>query len=360
MRKTMDPTTLFSINEHLADFEDDLLESLDELVDWEGFGEFITERLGYGDNPQGGRPPFKPVIMFKLLILQSMSNCSDAKAEKMARYYIPWMLFLGFNFGDVTPDENTIRHFRNRLTETEAMPILQESFEEQLRAHGFFPKAGQIIDGSLVKAPRQRLTKEEREAVKEGKTAQEIWPDEPNTAAQKDVDARWVSRSKGKPGSGGSSGPLVVERDFGYKICCNVDLEYKLIWNHAVGPASMHDINFLKDLVIYDNESPDVYGDSAYPSKENKRWLKERGLRGKFIEKKPRGKPMPAATARANSKNSKKRARVEHVFGHIKNRYGLYIRTIGLDRAETKLSLAALAYNMDRLIFLKRRRCSVG
>jgi len=46
------------------------------------------------------------------------------------------------------------------------------------------------------------------------------------------------------------------------------------------------------------------------------------------------------------------------VFGHQKNRYGLFIRTIGLARAETKLTLANLAYNFDRLIFQERAKAT--
>ena len=34
---------------------------------------------------------------------------------------------------------------------------------------------------------------------------------------------------------------------------------------------------------------------------------------------------------------------------------GLFIRTIGIARAAAKLTLANLAYNMDRLIFHERR-----
>ncbi len=64
---------------------------------------------------------------------------------------------------------------------------------------------------------------------------------------------------------------------------------------------------------------------------------------------------MPKAGARANARKSAIRARVEHVFAHQKNRFGLFIRTIGLKRAEARLTLANLAYNMDRLIFHERR-----
>ena len=49
---------------------------------------------------------------------------------------------------------------------------------------------------------------------------------------------------------------------------------------------------------------------------------------------------------------------VEHVFEHPKNRYGLFIRTIGLARAKAKLTLANLAYNFDRFIF--HQRCTAS
>mgnify|MGYP002883506564 CR=1 FL=1 len=61
------------------------------------------------------------------------------------------------------------------------------------------------------------------------------------------------------------------------------------------------------------------------------------------------------ATTRTNAAKSSIRAHVEHVFAHQKNRFGLYIRTIGLARAEAKLTLCNLAYNFSRLIFHERR-----
>ena len=63
---------------------------------------------------------------------------------------------------------------------------------------------------------------------------------------------------------------------------------------------------------------------------------------------------MPQHVARANAGKSAIRAAVAHVFAHQKNRFGLFIRTIGLARAEAKLTLANLAYNFDRLIFHER------
>jgi IS5 family transposase len=56
--------------------------------------------------------------LFKALILQARHNLSDARMEFMIRDRLSWMRFLGFDLGGATPDENTIHHFRNRLTET--------------------------------------------------------------------------------------------------------------------------------------------------------------------------------------------------------------------------------------------------
>ena len=49
------------------------------------------------------------------------------------------------------------------------------------------------------------------------------------------------------------------------------------------------------------------------------------------------------------------RARIEHVFARQKDQMGLFIRTIGIARAEAKITPANLVYNIDRLIFHERQ-----
>ena len=138
--------------------------------------------------------------MFKALILQAQHNLSDARMEFMIRDRLSWMRFLSFDLGGSTPDENTIRHFRNRLTETGTLKRVMKAFDWQLQKKGYIPMSGQIIDASLVPAPKQRNTEEEKAAIKDGKSATEIWPDAPNKAAQKDTDARWTPKIGGKAG----------------------------------------------------------------------------------------------------------------------------------------------------------------
>jgi hypothetical protein len=126
---------------------------------------------------------------------------------------------LGLSLGDRTPDENTIRHFRNRLTETGTLKRVMKAFDWQLQKKGYIPMSGQIVDASLVPAPKQRNTEGEREAIKSGKSAKDIWPDEPNKAAQKDTDARWTLKIGGKVRhrEDGTPLPMIALPVFGYK-----------------------------------------------------------------------------------------------------------------------------------------------
>jgi hypothetical protein len=48
-------------------------------------------------------------------------------------------------------------------------------------------------------------------------------------------------------------------------------------------------------------------------------------------------------------------AKVEHVFAAQKRRLHLVIRTVGLARATTKITLANLAYNMRHLVWFEGR-----
>ncbi len=355
----MDQRSFFGLAEHLEALSKhgDPLEVLAATVDFEHFRGWLVEGLGYGDRSKGGRPPFDPVSMFKALILQAQHNLSDARTEFMIRDRLSWMRFLDFDLGGPTPDENTIRLFRDKLTESGALKRVMKAFDWQLRKKGYIPMAGQIVDASLVPAPKQRNTEAEKQAIKDGRSADEIWPDEPNKAAQKDVDARWTLKVGGKVRyrPDGTPLPMIAVPVFGYKSHIGIDRRFGFVREAAVTSASAADGRMLRHVVSTGNTSGEVWADSAYRSQKNEKWLASKMLVSRIHRRKPAGKPMPEATARANARKSAIRARIEHVFAHQKNRFGLFIRTIGIARAEAKLILANLAYNFDRLIFHQRR-----
>ena len=107
-------------------------------------------------------------------------------------------------------------------------------------------------------------------------------------------------------------------------------------------------------LLDKSNTAGSVWADTAYRSKANEGFMAENGFVSRVHRKKPPGRPMPVRTARANGAKSKVRAKIEHVFAEQKSRMGLFIRTVGIDRARTKIGLANLTYNVKRLIVLKR------
>jgi IS5 family transposase len=313
--------------------------------------------LGYGDGAKGGRPPFDPVSIFKALIPQTQHDLSDAKMEFMIRDRLSWMRLLGFDLGGPPPDEHTIRLFRNKLTEAGTLRRVMKAFDWQLKKKGDIPVGGRIIDATLVPDPEQRNTEHEKAAIKDGKATREIWPDEPNKASQKDTDARWTLQIANKVHYRADGSPLskIALPTFGCKSHIMIDHRYGVIRGSAVTSAAHADGKMLKDLVNTDKSGSAVWADSACRSNANETWLTGKMLKSQIHRKKPVGKPMSKAMARANARKSSVRARIEHVFTHQKNRFGQFIRTIGLARAEAKLIAANLACNFDHLIFHERR-----
>lgn len=183
------------MSEHLGKLSahGDPLEVLAATVGFEWFRGWLAEGLGHGDGSKGGRPAFDPVSMSKALIPRARHNLGDARMEFMIRDRLSWMRFPGFDPGGPTPDENTIRHFRNRLTETGTLRQVMKAFGWQLRKKGCIPMPGQIVDASLVPAPKQRDTDGEREAIKagkSGKSAKDIWAD---SACRSRKNEKWLA-----------------------------------------------------------------------------------------------------------------------------------------------------------------------
>ena len=334
----------FDIEERLKELsaKGDTLERLNGLVQFELFRPDLERAVPRADRSRGGRPPFEHVLMFKVLILQASHSLSDERTEFLIKDRLSFMRFLGLGLADPVPDANTIWTFREALTRA------------LIRA-GFLAMGGQIVDASIIAAPKQRNTDAEKRDIKEGRIPAG-WVDNPAKLAQKDRDARWtVKWSKAKPADDGSPRIDLAVPAFGYKNHVGIDRRHGLIRTWTVTDAARHDGAQLPALISKANTGSDVWGDTAYRSRANERLLAENGRRSQIHRKKPPRKPMPKHTARANGAKSKVRAAVEHVFAHEKGPMGLVVRTIGLARARVKIGLANLVYNMKRTIWLTGR-----
>ena len=161
----------FDVDDRLKRLSDlgDQLEAFEAAVEFEAFRPELNAALTYSDGTQGGRPPFDPVMMFKILVIQTTNNLSDERAEFLINDRLSFMRFLGFGLSDRVPDARTIWLFREKLTKAGAIGPLFERFDATLRQSGYIAMAGQIVDASLIAAPRQRNTQDEKKAIKDGR-----------------------------------------------------------------------------------------------------------------------------------------------------------------------------------------------
>ncbi len=348
----------FDIDERLKRLSDlgDQLEAFAGAVDFEVFRTDLAKALSYSDGSQGGRPPFDPVMMFKVLVIQAANNLSDERTEFLISDRLSFMRFLGLGLSDRVPDARTIWLFREKLTKADAIKPLFDRFDATLRAAGYIAMGGQIVDASLIAAPKQRNTEDEKKDLKEGRIPKD-WKARPAKLRQKDRDARWtVKFSKAKERPDGSKPPVdIAIPTFGYQNHIAIDRRFGLIrkWQ-ATDAAAYEGARLREGLLDKSNTASTVWADTAYRSKANEVFMQTNGFVSRVHRKKPKGKPMSAARRRANSAKSKVRSHVEHVFAAQKDRMDLFIRTIGIARATTKIGMANLVYNIKRLLFLQR------
>jgi transposase, IS5 family len=337
----------------------DPLEKLNALVPWEVFAKPLAKALKRSDGAKGGRPPYDPVMMFRIMVLQALYNLSDDQAEFQIQDRLSFMRFLGLGLGDRVPDAKTIWLFREHLTQAKAVENLFARFDKHLSKAGYLAMGGQIVDATIVAAPKQRNSDAEKADIKAGKVP-DAWKDKPAKLRQKDRDARWtVKFSKAKVAEDGKA----PQRDiavpaFGYKNHAAIDRRHGFIRGWNVTGASAYDGAQLRNVLDKSNTGSTVWADTAYRSKKNEAWLEKNGYFSDIHHKKPKSRPMSEAMSRANGRRSKIRAFVEHVFAHQKSRMGLFVRTIGIARARTKIGLANLAYNLTRFVWHQGRTAS--
>jgi transposase, IS5 family len=339
----------------------DPLERLLAVVDFEIFRDELNAALRRSDRRKGGRPPLDAVMMFKVLVLQALYGLSDEAAEYQIRDRLSFMRFLGLGLGDAVPDRTTVWLFREALG---AIDTLFARFDAELKRQGYFALGGQIIDASLVEAPKQRLSAEEKRQIRDGETPS--WPRA--KARQKDTEARWTikrGRVKRKPGPQ-LTPPNATERTaealmipaFGYKNHINIDRRFGFIRRFVVTDAAAYDGQRLAALLNPDAFDSRVWADTAYRSAANERVIEAAGRVSMIHFRKPPGRSMPAPHRRANQARSAVRAHVEHPFAEQKARMGLFVRTIGRARATVKIGMANLAYNFRRLAW--QQRCATA
>jgi IS5 family transposase len=169
------------------------------------------------------------------------------------------------------PDAKTIWAFRERLTKAGAIEALFARFDRAIREAGYIPMSGQIVDASLVSAPKQRNTDGEKKAIKEGRVPEE-WKAKPAKLRQKDRDARWtLVFGKARLREDGTRHADIAIPVFGYKSHASIDRRHGFIRKWDVTDASRHDGRMLRrGLLDGTNTGTTVWADSAYRSRRTR------------------------------------------------------------------------------------------
>jgi IS5 family transposase len=247
--------------------------------------------------------------------------------------------FLGMELGEKSPDAKTIWLFKEQVGK-DGIRELFDVFNEKLEKLGVIKREGSLIDATFVEVPRQRNSREDNKSIREGKIPKD-WqkPENANMLEQKDTDARWAKKGN--------------ETYYGYKDHVKVDNESKLVIDFTVTPANVHDVKEFEGLI--DINDKEAWLDAGYASAEHVARIKEKypHIILHICEKGTKKTPLTEEQKESNRVKSKIRVRVEHVFGYM-TRFmgGIYIRTIGKERAEREICGINLAYNLKRVAFL--------
>ncbi|MBU2732742.1 transposase [Acidithiobacillus ferridurans] len=130
-------------------------------------------------------------------------------------------------------------------------------------------------------------------------------------------------------------------------------LFHRLIpWERFLAQAAVHDSPCLEALLDPENQGVQVFADSAYRSTEAEQMLCQKGYRSGIHEKAQRNRPLTKAQELADTRRSHHRARVEYAFAAMVQQGGKFLRTIGMARAEVKIGMMNLVYNMRRFTCL--------
>lgn len=318
----------------------DPLERVNAVIDWSIFSPLISIAFRKQRKSAAGRKPYNRLMMFKVLVLQSLYSLSDGQTEYQIRDRLSFVRFLGLKLTDQVPDEKTIWLYRDVLTQSGMLDKLFDRLGRHLEQRGYGAATGTIVDATIIEVPKQRNSRDVNKQIKKGEVPDCI-TENPSRARQKDIDARWTVKNN--------------VAYYGYKNHINIDVEHKLIREYGVTTANVSDINCFTQILNNRNTDNKVWADSAYYSEKIIKELNELGFESRIISKHKIIYPEWSSQSRENSRRSKIRKRVEHVFGFMQNSMkSKVIRGVGFVRAKAKITMMNITYNLCRLEQLER------
>ena len=102
----------------------DPLGRLAQVIDFEMFRDDLEAALSRSDRVRGGRPAYDAVLMFRVLVLQTLYTLSDDQTEYQLKDRLSFTRFVGLALHDPVPDAKTIWLYREQLARAGAVEQL--------------------------------------------------------------------------------------------------------------------------------------------------------------------------------------------------------------------------------------------
>jgi len=326
--------------------EDHPLRALKELFDWQELaGDLIRLYEGQG---LVGRPPYDPVLMFKMLFASYLYELSERDTEVWANESIPAHYFFDLALDRRAPDNSTLSLFKQRLVSDGSWEALSRIFDRllgQARERGLEMGSIQIVDSVHTQADVNRQKDQDR--------------------PPRDPDARVVNKGDRTVVEPGGQSVTKAVRYQGYKTHASVNVPTGITTsvlpslgdsadNKAFPKLFQHDLSLQLPTETYGGDR--AYDDTAiYEYIEGQRMHVGIRLRDGRIAKKDANKErwlMLVQTPQYQAA-TKVRYRVEQVFGQAKDKHGLErCRYLGLVRFGIQSFLTFMVVNAKRMIKL--------
>lgn len=290
------------------------LERISGLIDWGRLEELLSGVYSSAT----GRPSYGPLVLLKVLLLESWYSLSDPAMEEALGDRLSFRRFVGLGLDEDVPDHSTISRFRTLLAERGLAERIFEEVARQIEARGLVVKSGTLIDATVIDAAAAEPSRQKG-----------------GGRSKADPDARWVKNK-----SLGSA-------RFGYKLHAAVDHGTGIVRKALVTAANVPEVEVGHDLVCGDEQA--VYADKAYVGARMRERLRAGRIKDRVQHRANRWHGLRPIEIRRNVLIGRIRGRIEGVFGTLKRSYGLArMRYMGLARNAAATLVTLVAWNLAR------------
>jgi len=325
------------------------LRLLRELMPWERYSRRLIKY--YRGKGVVGRPPIKPAMVLKMLLLSYLYNISERQIEEFCNLHLAAKYFLGLAVDEQAPQHSTLTVFKQRLLENGKL----EAYEELLQ---------QVIadaqDAGISLGPLQLVDSTHSVAdvnIAKDKQRQEQGQD------PHDPDARWGCKGRYTVTDEQGKRQTRKKTFFGFKMHSSMNAEAQMITSLILSSGNRYDGRYLCDLIQSDIEQglpvQVCAADRGYDDTANHFWLQQQGIgnaihlnhyrtakkdRNKEVWLDLKQKPWYQAALRH-------RYEIERKFGEAKKHHGLgRCRYRTLEGYGVQAYLTAIALNLKQLV----------